>query len=407
MAPSQSMVTTPVVTATGTLKRTVADGIRRLNPAVTPFLAIVKSGKVNDMGALSESDGLIGKEKTDTMKFEWFTYTPVDVYATATAAGTSCAARAETGTAVIADTSAFRTRDIVTNLTTLEVAVVNAVTNSTTLTLTGISTWTCAEGDVIAMSSRTMEEGTSDITPLTKEPDNNYNYVYPFRYAISIADTAVNSPHYGEPLLKRYMTDNSTHALRNLENGFFLGKRSTSGDTTTVTIGGTAYSMFTSRGILDYATSPIDAGGSMTFDRWSTYVFENLPKTQNPNKLLVMFAGRKIFGRMNNWANQKLIERDSGEKDVFGTRTTKYFCGAFTIKPMLHDLFDQGALQNTAVIFDPDDFTYMYKGGMDIQPKDNLQLPATWGTTRAIQGVVGLRCLSGGANVRTIINWNN
>lgn len=361
---------------------------------------MVKEGKVNDMGDLSTSNGLISKEKTDTMKFEWFTYTPVDIYSTATDGSST--------TAVIADTTMYRTRDIITNLTTLEVAIVNTVTSATTLTVTACGgTWSCAAGDVIAMSCRTVEEGTSDITPLTKEPDNNYNYVFPFRYAVSIADTAINSPHYGEPLLKRYMTDNLTFTLRNLENNFFLGKRASSGDTTSVTIGGTAYSLFTTRGIMDYATSPIDAGGAMTFDRWSTYVFENLPKTQNPKKLLLMPCGRKILGRMNNWANQKLIERDSGEKDQFGIRISKFFCGAYTIQPMLHDLFDQGALQNTAVIFDPDDLTYMYKGGMDIQPKDNLQLPATWGTTRAVQGVVGLRCMSGGANVRTIINWNS
>ena len=73
------MVTTPVVSATGTLKRTVSDQIRRLNPVVTPFLAIVKDASTDQMGRQSYSSGLIGKEKTDTMKFDWFTYTPVDI----------------------------------------------------------------------------------------------------------------------------------------------------------------------------------------------------------------------------------------------------------------------------------------------------------------------------------------
>lgn len=398
MAPSQAIVTTPAVTATGTLRRTVSDQIRRLNPAVTPFLSIVKGSDVDDMGDVSTKAGLISKEKTDTMKFEWFTYTPLDIYATATGGSAT--------TAVIADTSAFRTRDIVTNLTTLEVAIVNTVTSSTVLTVTAVGSWTCSAGDVIAMSCRTVEEGTSDITPITKEPDNNYNYVFPFRYSVSIADTALNSPHYGGSLLKRYMTDNLTFTLRNLENAFFLGKRAASGDSTSVTIGGVAYSLFTSRGILDYATSPINVGGSVSYDTWSTKVFEELPNTVNPQKLLVMPCGKKIFGRMLNWANQKLIYMESGEKDEFGVRPVKFYCGAYTIKPMLHDLFDKGALQNVAVVFDPDDFQYRYKTGMDIQPKDNLQLPATWGTTRAVQGVTGLQCWSGGANVRLITNWN-
>jgi hypothetical protein len=401
------MVTTPVVSATGTLKRTVADQIRRLNQNVTPFLALVKTSNVDNMGKASYGSGIIGKEKTDTMKFEWYTYTPIDIYLTITVAGTSTTVGLEVGTFQGADTSMFRTRDIVTNLSTLEVGVVNTA-HATTPTITCISaTWSAAVGDVIAMSCRTVEEGTSDITPLTKEPDNNYNYVFPFRYPVSIADTAVDSPHYTEQPLARYMTDNLTFTLRNVENAFILGQRAASGDTTTVTIGATAYSMYTTRGLMDYATTPIDAGGTMTFDRWSTYVFESLPNTLNPERLLTMFCGRKIYGRMQNWANQKLISWESGKKDEWGVQTEKFHCGPFTIMPVMHDLYDRGAMQNIATIFDPDDIKYRFKTGMDIAPKDNLQLPATWGTTRAVQGVVGLQCISGGANVKNIINWNN
>ena len=407
MTVSNSMVTTPVVSATGTLKRTVSDQIRRLNPVVTPFLAIVKDASTDQMGRQSYSSGLIGKEKTDTMKFEWFTYTPVDIYVTCTAAGTSTTVGLEVGTFQAADASMFRTRDIVTNLSTLEVGIVNTA-HATTPTITCISaTWTAAVGDVLAMSCRTMEEGTSDITPLTKEPDNNYNYCFPFRYSVSIADTAVNSPHYGEQPLVRYMTDNMTFMLRNAENSLFLGKRAASGDTTTVTIGSTAYAMYTTRGILDYVSNPIDAGGTMTFDKFCTYVFENLPNTLNPERLLCMPMGRRIYGRMQNWANQKLIQWESGKQDVFGVQTEKFHCGPFTIKPMLHDLYDHGAMTSMATIFDPDDFKYRFKTDMDLKTVNDLQLPATWGTTRGIQGVFGLQCISGGANVKNIINWNN
>ena len=400
------MVTTPVVTAAGTLKRTVSDQIRRLNPIVSPFLAIVKTANTDQMGKQSYSSGLINKEKTDTMKFEWFTYTPIDIYTTVTVAGTSATVGQQTGTFQGADTTMYRTRDIVTNLSTLEVGVINTY-SATAPTLTVISaTWTASVGDVIAMSCRTMEEGTSDITALTKEPDNNYNFVFPFRYVISIADTAINSPHYGEPILQRYMTDNMTFMLRNLENAFWLGKQAASGDTTAVTISTVSYAMYTTRGILDYATSPIDVGGSCTFDKFQTYVWENMPNTLNPERLLVMAMGKKIYGRMQQWANQKLITYDTGENE-WGLKIEKFHFGAFTVKPMLHDLYDHGAMANMATIFDPEDLTYRFKTGMDIKTVDNLQLPATWGTTRGIQGVVGLECTSGGANVKNIINWIN
>lgn len=409
MAPVRTMVTTPATSATGTIKRTVSDQLRRLNPVMSPLLSLVKDASVDKMGNLSFGSGMIEKEATEHMKFEWFTETPIDIYATCTSDGTACTtAGEETGTAVMASTAAFRTRDIVTNLATLEVAIVNTVTSTTTLTLTSVtSTWSATTGSVIAISCRTMEEGTEDITPLSKEPDNNYNFVFPFRFVVSIADTAINSPHFAEQPLKRYMTSNTTNTMRQLENACFLGERAASGNTTSVTIGGTAYAMYTTRGIMNYASNPFDAGGTMTWDKWSTDLFEELPNTLDPSRKLKMFGGKRIGGRLQNFANQKLIYMESGEPDEFGVRPKSFQCGAYDIEYVYHNLFDQTGLTNQAVIIDPSDFKYRYKKGMDITTVDNLQTPATWGTVRGIQGVCGLQCWSGGANVKLITNWDN
>jgi hypothetical protein len=400
MAPTRNMVTTPAVSATGTLKRTVSDRIRRLNYVAAPFLTLVKTAEQDKMGDLSYGSGLISKQATDTMKFEWFTLTPLDIYATSTAFSSV--------TVDMADTSAFRTRDIVTNLTTLEVAIVDTITSATRLTVTAVSaTWgtNAVAGDIIAISGRTMEEGTSDITSLTKEPDNNYNYVYPVRDVYSIADTAKNSPHYGGDLLKRYLADKVQACMTGVENSFFLGKRAASGDTTTVSIGGTSYSMFTTRGILDYAGDPF-VGAGMTWDRWNTDFHESIPRTINPSSKLKLFCGTKIWGKIQSWAQAKLMQIETGEINEFGIRPRYFYCGVFTVEPVIHNLFNQGALANCAVLIDPDDFVYRFKSDMDFKTVDNLQLPATWGQTRGIQGVVGLQCWSGGANVKLITGWN-
>jgi len=253
-----------------------------------------------------------------------------------------------------------------------------------------------------------MEEGTSDITPLSKEPDNNYNFVFPFRYVISLADTAINSPHYAEQPLQRYMVGNTMLTMRNLENAFFLGERAATNNTTTVTIyGDAARSLYTTRGIMNYASNPIDAGGTMTWDKWCTKVAEELPNTLDPSKKLIMFGGRRIGGRLQNFANQKLGFLQSGEPNEFGVRPKTYQCGPYDVEFKYHSLFDQGALTSTAVIIDPSDLKYRFKKGMDITTVNDLQLPATWGTVRGIQGVVGLQCWSGGANVKLITNWVN
>jgi len=396
------MVTTPAVTATGTLKRTVSDRIRRLNYVAAPFLALVKTAEEDDMGDLSYGSGLLSKEATDTMKFEWFTLTPIDLYATSTAFS---------GTTVdMADTSAFRTRDIITNLSTLEVAIVITITSATQLTVTPVtSTWGtgAVAGNIIAMSGRTMEEGTSDITSLTKEPDNNYNYVYPTRFVYSIADTAAKSPHYGGDILKRYLADTLQHCMSSTENSFWLGQRAASGDTTTVVIGGTTYYMFTTRGILNYASDPFLAGGSMTWDKWNTDFHESIPRTINPNGILKLYCGTRIWGRIQGWAAAKLMQMESGKLNEFGVTAQYFRCGVFKVEPIIHNLFNQGDLASQAVLIDPDDFKYRFKTGMDFKTVDNLQLPATWGTTRGIQGVVGLQCWSGGTNVKLITGWNN
>jgi len=407
MAVSQSVITTPVVTATGTLKRTVHDEIRRFNRNITPILGLVKAGKVNAMGEMSYSSGLISKEATPTMKFEWYTYTPISLFNTATG-GTSGA----TGTFTVADNTAWRPRDIVTNLTSSFVVgivtAVNADGVTVSVTKVGDDNWACVSGDVLCMSCRTMEEGTSDITPLTKEPDNNYNFVFPFRYAVSIADTAINSPHFTEQPLVRYMKDNMTHCLANMENAILFGRRAASGDTTSVTIT-TAMNMYTTRGILNFAQNTID-GSNMTWDKWTSLMIEQLPPYLNPEVPIIALMGRKSFGKLQGWANQKLMYLESGSKDEFGVVVKKFLCGPYTIIPTMHASYDQGGtgnpLTNTLTMFPADDLTYMYKTDMDIDTKDNLQLPATWGTTRAIQGVFGLRSLSGGQVITNVTNFS-
>lgn len=361
-------------------------------------MSLVKEGGVDEMGNPSYGGGLIEKEATETMKFEWFTLLPIDIYFVATAGSST--------TATISSTANFAVRDVVVNLTTMEVGVVNTVTSSTVLTITNVtSAWSCAAGDVIAMACNTHEEGDANATSRTQEPDNNYNYVFPFRFAVSIADTAVNSPHYGEALKTRYKKDNMYLALRNLENNLILGQRPASGDTTSVTIGGTAYNMFSTRGLWQFASNSINAGGALTFDDFQSSVFLGLPKTQSPDKALKMLCGRNIFSIMLRWANQKLIYMENGDVDEMGVRPKRFQCGAYTIEPMLHDLFDYGSLASSALVFDPSDIKYRFKTGMDLQTKDNIQTPATWGTTDEIRGVVGIQVMSGGANLTKITNW--
>lgn len=394
---SKNTVVTSATSTTGTLKRTVSDYIRRFSPVVAPVMSMVKTQGISEMGDPSYSKGMIDKKGTPTMKFEWFTSTPPAMYYTATGGSST--------TAVISSNTGFITRDIIVNLTTLQVAIVNTLTNSDTLTVTAIGgTWSCSAGDVIAMCNNAQEEGSSTAVSRTSEPDNNFNYCQIFRFPVSIADTARNSPHYAEDLVSRYKKDNMYFALKNMENSIWLGKKATS-ETTSVTIDGTALSVYSSRGIMDMSQVTYDCQGTMTYDLFNNDLYQSLPNTLDPDDELVMYCGRKIQANMNNWVQQKLMITES-EKDVFGSMATRFLCGNFKVRPIVHDLFDKGALANQFVILRTKDLVYRFKEGLDLQVKTDIQNPAAMAKTDELRGVFGLQIISGGAEVIRGINWN-
>lgn len=394
---SKNTVVTSATSTTGTLKRTVSDYIRRFSPIVAPVMSMVKTQGISEMGDPSYSKGMIDKKGTPTMKFEWFTSTPPAMYYTATGGSST--------TAVISSNTGFITRDIIVNLTTLQVAIVNTLTNSDTLTVTAIGgTWSCSSGDVIALCNNAQEEGSSTAVSRTSEPDNNFNYCQIFRFPVSIADTARNSPHYGEDIVQRYKKDNMYFALKNMENQIWLGKKATS-ETTSVTIGGESLSVYSSRGIMDMSQVTYDCQGTMTYDLFNNDLYQSLPNTLDPDDELLMFCGRKIQANMNNWVQQKLMITES-EKDVFGSMATRFLCGNFKVRPVVHDLFDKGALANQFVILRSKDIVYRFKEGLDLQVKPDIQNPAAMAKTDELRGVFGIQVISGGAEVVRGINWN-
>lgn len=405
MAVNKSTVVTSATTATGTQKRDVGDWIRRLNNAAAPICAMIKSSDISKKtGDPSYGKGLIEKQSSDQMKFEWFTSVPTTMYFPATAAGTGCAAGAETGTAVIAATGNFVVKDIVVNLRTLEVGIVNALTSTTVLTITGVSTWTCAQGDVIAMACNVQEEGSATYVSRTEEPTNNYNFNSIYRFAVELADTAAGSPHYGEDLWARYKKDRLYFAMRNLDNLLLLGQRAVS-ETTSVTIGTVALPMYTTRGMLNYSAVEHDLSGAVDWYRLQTEVANIVPETMHPDEEIVMLCGKKKYNWLQAQASKNFQWQDSGEKDTYGVRIKRFMMGAYNVKPVLHDLFNQGAMQNRALLFNTGDFKLRFKKGVDLQIKENIQGNSAMSKADEIRGTVGLQCWSGGANVVTLENW--
>lgn len=397
MSANPDIITQVGVVGAATIhKRDFSERIRRLYPQLTKFLALVKGSTLDSFGKPSyTSSGMIGKQKANRMDPEWATLIPIDVMYEATGGSAT--------TCEVADTTFWQTGDKICNTSTGEVAIVNTLTSSTVLTVTAVTgdTWSCSEGQYVSMLASSYEEGTARYNTITSEPTVNKTYLEIFREGFSIADTAKNLPTYtNEGMKQRYMCEKMVHALRKLEGSLVFSKQSSSG-TTTVTIGGTAYPLYSMKGLLSYAGTSIPMDGTFSWETFNTTMYSSMPDTINGNETLYMVCGKNIKGTMNQWANDSYMMTTEAEGVRFGKKVKKYLmAGSLEVEPMEHVLFDRGGYNNSALFFQNSDLAYRFMEGLDLKVRENAQDNAMMGETDIIEGVVGLQCHSAGANVK-------
>jgi hypothetical protein len=400
MAANTSIVTSSVITATSGHKRDFAEQIRRLYADLTKMLALVKGSNLDSFGNVAYSGkGMIGKKGVKRLDPEHATLIPIDVLYLCTGGSATYAD--------IVDTTFFQTGDKIVNTTTGEVAIVNTLTSATRLTVTAVtgSTFSCNAGDYIAMLSSTFEEGTSRYNTITNELTTVKTYLEIFREGVSIADTVKKTPQYtSEGMMERYMTDKMVQALRKLEGSLMFSKQATAG-TTSVTIGGTAYPLYSMQGLLNYAGTAYDMGGAFNWETFNTILYPIMPKIMHADETVYMVCSRKTAAIMNQWANNSYLTMGSNDGVRFGKKIKTFIMGgSLEVELLVHDLFDTGGYSNQAVFFQNSDLEYLFMEGMDVNIRENAQLPATMGTTNIIEGVVGLRSWSNGAAVKWVSN---
>jgi hypothetical protein len=362
------------------------------------MLALVSGSSLDAYGKPAYSGkGMIGKRAVKRMDPEFATFTPVDVLYVCTTGSST--------TADIADTTMFQTGDIIVNTSTGEVAVVNALTSATRLTVTAVTggTWSAAAGQYIAMCASTFEEGTSRYNTISRELTTNKTYLQIFREGVSIADTVKNTPQYtDEGMMERYMGDKTMQTLRKLETSFWFSEQGTSG-TTSVTIGGTAYTLYSMRGAAKWAGAIKPLGGTFSWEVFNS-LYEDMPKTVKPDEVVYMGCSRKTAAAMNQWAVNSYLTMGSNSDELkFGKKVKTYIMGgALEIEPLVMDIFDSGGYNNSALFFQSGDLEYMHMDKLDLKVRENAQLPATMGTTNIIEGAVGLRSISAGSAIKLV-----
>jgi hypothetical protein len=410
MAVEKTIRTSSIITATSQHKRDYSEKIRRLYPSLTKILALVKGSNTDNYGNIIETKGMIEKKAAKRLDPEWATYTPIDIlYTTSQAGGGSTTAY----TLYFADITNFETGDKLVNTNTGEVCIVAdtttyAASNYIVVTEVTGSTWSSASGDVIAMLLPTYEEGSSRYQLRTKELDTNKTYLEVSREAISIAETIEKTPQYTEEgMMERYMTDEMWQYLRKVEANFLFSKTGTSGTTSVSLYGVTgAQTLYSMQGILAYAGSAYPMNGGFNWDTFNTLIYPILPKTMHPDETIYFLCGRKVAAAMNMWAQNKYVIMQTGGESSptrFGVKPEKYLMGGgVEVEPIVHDLFEGGQYANMGVFFQNSDLVYRFMEGLDIQVKENIQLPSTMGRTNEVRSVLGLQSWSNGAAIKVV-----
>lgn len=357
-------LTTPSISTTGTRKRTVADKIRRLFPQDASLLALVSSGAGAGEDVVREK-GLIAKKRVENRKFEGFTYTPIAFTFTVSTAGTT--------SIVVSSATGLTLKTVLMNTANMTVARVSGI-SSTTLTMTsvGSTSFSAAVGDVLMSMGPAYEENSSNPYLLMQDEDNYYNTTHIFRFPSAISRTAKKIEHYGsKDYWQRVKQNVLTEGLRRVEIAMLFGERPSSGETTTDSTLADTFGTF--RGLWNWAASSYDAGGNMTWENFVVDMPDAMHESVGAQEKKLMICGYQTHGRMIKWAMDKLLVQQQGELEKFGVMTSKFITAKGTIEVLVHDAFNRGSLQNSAVVFVPERVQYCHFHDDDLHPKLGIQ----------------------------------
>jgi hypothetical protein len=397
MAENTSIIKSSIATAGSQSKRDFAERIRRLYSNLAKIACLVKGTNLDAYGNVAYSGkGMIGKEQCLRMDPEFSVFIPAELNIVATGGGAT--------TANVADTTIFGTDDVICNSDTGEVAIVNTLTSDTVLTVTAVTggTWSCANGNNIKRLGASYEEGTRRYNTISRELTISKTYLQIVREGIAIAETAKNIPQYtNEDLFKMYNTNKMVEFISKLEGSLLFSAQSSSA-TTSVTIGGTAYPLYTMKGLTSWSGAGAALNGSFSWDVWNTVMYEAMPLTLNPDETVYALMGRKLAGTMNMWASQSYLTmgENTGESK-FGKKVKTFVMGGgLEVEPIVHNLFETGAYANSILFFQSSDLAYLYMKGLDIKVRQNAQLPDEMADKNVIECAVGLKSISNGQNVK-------
>ena len=388
-------VTSATPSATQLLARDVYDKVRNLVPGYSKLLALVSVGNVK-MGELTKQKGLIGKRSASNVRVECFTNTPLPQ--TLTVASVSSL------TLTLDSATGLCLKQLWKNTSNDTVGRVDAIsTLDITFVTVGSVTFSAAAGDTIQLLGNAYPENSSDPAILGKTDDNHYNLLQIFRFPVAISASAKAAKQLaGGDYFARMKKQNYIYAIRNIENALIWSDRAATNNTTTGTQVSDTFR--STRGLWKFAAKTFNSGGSFTPAKWRLEVPAAMSSTVNDEDTVVMLTSKEVLGRMNEWAQDKLIIQKTGMLDKFGVKSTRFIMNGPDVEVIPHNSFNAVGNQNKALIFTPDNLEYRFLNGRDLAPKSDIQDPSTDGFEDELMGEIGLLPLDGGESICKLTN---
>jgi hypothetical protein len=398
---SNDFYRTPASSTTQNIPRSVEDKVRDLYPEAAKLMALVAVGQVKG-GQMTEQAGRIQKKKVDQTRFECYAYTPLAVALTVGVASNGTAVSVTVASNIVAPYCVFNTA----NGTTARIDSI--ATLALTYTSFGATAFSAAIGDTLIVMAPAYGEASKDPIALWKDEDNIYNVTTIARIPVAISGTAKATPSYFGDYWTRMKKIGFMDGKRKIENTLLFSNRPSSGNTTS---GGSAFSTAfgTTKGLWQWAATTFNCGGSFTPDKFKreipSYYADNTTNSVSEQAPMIMFCGTEVSGIMQSWVSQvQRIDQAGGTVDVFGLKAKNFQTSNFAVNVMIHDAFNQGAMKNKAILFNPEELFYAFLGGRDIKPKNNIQSPSTDGYMDEIIGEIGLGVRDAGNSIMQLTN---
>lgn len=403
---SGGIVTTPAFASTQQNKRDVLDYVKLNYAQNLKLIALLAEDKVGQSD-VTMSKGRIKKSEVNQVRFECFNFTDWAKYYTVTSFSGTTLVLDSTAELKAYDTLYFYSASAGKTLT----ARVDSITNTTTCEITSIgdTAFSVAAGDVVGISATAYPQGSKDPTILSKTFDNVYNLLQIVREPVAIANSMKKTEFYAtKDYFKLLKMINLVRFYEKIERMWLFGNRASGAVNSTS--GGTALTsdFYTTRGLFNWAANSYDMGGSMTPYKIKTEIPKVL-STVGDGDPMICLAGFDIIGRIQEMIDDKVVYNiDVGNAKTtlreWGLNTTMIRTSTFAMEVINHKAFNEGNLNKTMLIFNPNNTEFVHLPDRDIAPNVSIQAPDVDGVIDEVICEAGCRVNDGGASEAIISN---